>query len=107
MSLGPDVMSYNVNFYVKWYKSSLSAYSYHRLLLVCSSLHFVYLGELYDELSTSSLLEIDVLSASFVSLAFDPSVDSSLQLFVQSRIADVCIITFFIFNIHLFGFCLQ
>ncbi|VBB26200.1 unnamed protein product [Acanthocheilonema viteae] len=45
-------------------------------------------GELYDELSTSSLLKIDALSASFVSLAFDSTVDSSLQLFVQSRIAD-------------------
>ncbi|CAG9533508.1 unnamed protein product [Cercopithifilaria johnstoni] len=45
-------------------------------------------GELYDELSTSSLLKIDALSASFVSLAFDPSVNSSLQLFVQSRIAN-------------------
>ncbi|KAM3726562.1 Huntingtin [Dirofilaria immitis] len=45
-------------------------------------------GELYDELSASSLLKIDALSASFVSLAFDSSVNSSLQLFVQSRIAN-------------------
>ncbi|EJD74722.1 hypothetical protein LOAG_18001, partial [Loa loa] len=45
-------------------------------------------GELYDELSTSPLLKIDTLLASFVSLAFDPSVNSSLQLFVQSRIAN-------------------
>uniref|UniRef100_A0AAF5RT25 Uncharacterized protein n=1 Tax=Wuchereria bancrofti TaxID=6293 RepID=A0AAF5RT25_WUCBA len=45
-------------------------------------------GGLYDELSTFSVLKIDSLSASFVSLAFDPSVNSSLQLFVQSRIAN-------------------
>ncbi|VDN91041.1 unnamed protein product [Brugia pahangi] len=45
-------------------------------------------GGLYDELSTFSILKIDSLSASFVSLAFDPSVNSSLQIFVQSRIAN-------------------
>uniref|UniRef100_A0A0R3RWB7 Huntingtin n=1 Tax=Elaeophora elaphi TaxID=1147741 RepID=A0A0R3RWB7_9BILA len=45
-------------------------------------------SELYDEVSSSSLLQIDALSSSFVSLAFDPSVDSSLQLFIQSRIAN-------------------
>ncbi|OZC09194.1 hypothetical protein X798_03738 [Onchocerca flexuosa] len=45
-------------------------------------------GELCDELSSSSPLKIEALSASFVSLAFDPSINSSLQLFVQSRIAN-------------------
>uniref|UniRef100_A0A915Q0U5 Non-specific serine/threonine protein kinase n=1 Tax=Setaria digitata TaxID=48799 RepID=A0A915Q0U5_9BILA len=43
-------------------------------------------GELYNELSTSSP-KVDALSALFVSLAFDPSVNSS-QLFVQSRLAN-------------------